>query len=297
MPRIDLIDLSHHNAVSSPAALGDLPIWHKVNEGRSVDSAVKARLTWITDRPRWGGYTVVLPEAPGRSTIRQQLQTYADVVGPHWGPGAGTQLDVESWHNGTEYRYGRPVTADEIDEAVAVHVELFGRPPIVYANRNEPGMADVFRVWRARHPTHPYWMPNYGRSGAAAAVQLRADVWQWSSTRPLPGVASGCANEVINPAALDVVCGLTTQPGTPPTIPTEEPPMDTRPDTAFIWKPAGYQNQFLVGAGPAVALSARSAALLASRGVELVADDTHQHQLDSVLHQAGLTRSALVPAR
>jgi hypothetical protein len=287
MPRIDLIDLSHHNTVSDPHKLDGLPVWHKVNEGRKLDSAVNARLTWIVDRERWGGYTVLLPEGGGRSTIRQQLEVYADVVGPHWGRGAGTQLDVESWSTGPgTYRYGRPVSAAEIDEAIAVHVELLGRIPFVYANRNEPGMGPVFDAWRARNPGHPYWMPHYGRGGPAAAIALRADIHQWSSTTLVPGVVGGCdVNEIINPAALDIVCGITAEEATP------MPPANPAP---ILWNPRGYANVFLIGAGPAVQLSPAAFAYYRDVvGLTFLEQDDHPAMLDSVLHQSGLTATAL----
>jgi hypothetical protein len=205
--RIDAIDISHHNTIVDHNDIPPVPfgVWHKVNEGRAIDTKIRARLPWLDTLPMWGGYTVILPEAPGRSTIRQQIEQFVDIIGPYWRTGVGGQLDVERWGD----RYGRPPSADEVTEAIHVFTGLLGRPPIVYMNRNE--MPTEFHGWRATHPHHPYWMPGYsGPKSRALAEALDADVHQWSDTTRVPGFSSPvCVNEVLNPAALHTVCGIT----------------------------------------------------------------------------------------
>lgn len=61
----------------------------------------------------------------------------------------------------------------------------------------------------------------------------------------------------------------------------------------FTWNPKGYNNAFLVGEGPAVALSPAAFKLLHGEGMPHIAEDDHPWMLDSVLHQSGLSRSAL----
>lgn len=107
---MDLYDISHHQTITTWDAVPVTPIVHKVNEGTAVDTKVRQRLPRIADRTElFGGYTVLIVS---RSTIRQQLETYAQVIGPYWRDGAFTQLDIEPWD-----RYPRPVTTDEIIEA------------------------------------------------------------------------------------------------------------------------------------------------------------------------------------
>lgn len=286
MPRVDLIDISHYQTVTDWALLEGVPIFHKVNEGRAIDTAVRDRLPRLADRPVFGGYTVLMPEGDGRSSIREQVEIYADVIGPYWRAGAGTQLDVEAWWTAAGYRYGRPVNADEVDEANAVHVELLGRPAFTYLNRNEKGMLAVFNTWRRRNPAAPYWMPGYSAGISAAAAQLlAADVWQFSSSGTVAGISGRCdVNELLNPAALELVCGVTTQH-------EEETAMPV------LWNPKGYANVFLIGAGNPVALSPAAFAYYRdTRGVAYLEADDHEWMLESVLAGAGLTRTALVPA-
>lgn len=214
--RTDAIDIYHGNTVTDWDAIGPLPggIWHKANEGTAFDTRFAGRMPEISARfERFGAYTVPFPPRPGWSSLRRQVELFAKRVEPWWHLNMGGMLDVESWHDGSGYRYGRPLTADEVDELVAHFVELLGRRPMVYWNRNEPGAMGPFTEWRRRNPTHPYWMPGYsGARSVRDAIELGADVHQWTASGAPSGFRAPIdCNEIRNMAAVLEVCGETTE--------------------------------------------------------------------------------------
>lgn len=220
MPRVDGIDISHHNTVTDWSQVPDFRFAiHKINEGTAIDRRWAERMPVMRDKfEMYGGYTVLI-YSPGGSSIRKQMETYARLIEPYWGDGAFTQLDVEPWK-----QYPRPVNADEIDEARTHHFRLLGRDAIVYMNpRQMPG---EYNVWRARNPHAPYWEAHYGKSGVATTIANRATIHQWTSTYRCPGFTAGIdANEVRDWATVERIANLNPTP--PPTSgpdPVPEPP-------------------------------------------------------------------------
>jgi hypothetical protein len=63
---------------------------------------------------------------------------------------------------------------------------------------------------------------------------------------------------------------------------------------ATLWRPKGYTNVFLIGAGNTINVSGATMESLVARGVPVVVDD-HAQMLETVLFQTGLTTADLVP--
>lgn len=206
MRRADLLDISHHNTVTSWADVPAVPIVHKVNEGTSVDTRFAERMPVLEDRgERFGGYTVLISQS--RLGIAGQVERYAELMAPFWRVGACTQLDVEPWP-----RYNPPaVDAGDIVLAYDTHVDALGRPPALYINpRQMPG---VLEQVRAHRPDVVLWEAHYGAGGHASAVANRAAIHQWTSRYAAPGFTAGIdANELLDPAGFDLICGLDAHP-------------------------------------------------------------------------------------
>lgn len=199
----DLLDISRYQATIDWTQVPDVPIVHKVNEGKAIDRRWAERAPIISNRHlMFGGYTVLIVSA---STIRQQIETYAEAVDPCWRDGACTQLDIEPWAG----RYPRPVNVDEILEAAAVHDELLGADRVsVYINPNE--MPGTFQQWyTANKGERPLWLPDYSPGGATQAHRWNAAIHQYSSTYRCPGFTQLVdANAVLSWAELERICNL-----------------------------------------------------------------------------------------
>jgi len=232
MPRVDAIDISHHNTLTT-AGFDALPdsvrmCCHKINEGRALDREFARRMPAIAASfEMFGGYTVLLPEGPGRSTIRQQIEIYAGSIERWWRPGALTQLDVELWNG----RYERPVSVAEILEAADHHERLLGRRPLVYINPRE--MPAQFAPWHARPDRDPFWEPYYDPTAPwkfGHPSDRDAAIWQWSSTWSTPAFTSGIdANEILDWSAVETCAGVdvaSDPPPPPPVPPITEPQED-----------------------------------------------------------------------
>lgn len=208
MNRPDIYDISHHNTVTDWSLVDDVPIVHKVNEGRFTDPRWRDRAPIIAGRhERFGGYTVLIVSA---SSIREQCERFVELIAPWWRPGACAQLDVEPWE-----AYDRPPNAGEIVEAHELLEQWLGRPPAFYFNpRTMPG---VLEQVRAQLPDVALWEAHYGRRGHAVAVEHGAVLHQWTSQHPAAGFRSGIdANTILKPAVWDRLCGLdTTTPKEP----------------------------------------------------------------------------------
>jgi hypothetical protein len=63
---------------------------------------------------------------------------------------------------------------------------------------------------------------------------------------------------------------------------------------ATLWRPKGYTNVFLIGAGNTINVSGATMESLVARGVPVVVDE-HAQMLETVLYQTGLTTADLVP--
>lgn len=206
----DLLDISRYQATIDWAQVPDVPIVHKVNEGKAIDRRWSERAPIISNRHlMFGGYTVLIVAA---STIRQQIETYAEAVDPWWRDGACTQLDIEPWPG----RYPRPVNVEEILEAADVHDELLGADRVsVYINPNQ--MPGTFQQWyTANKGERPLWLPNYSPGGATQAHRWKAAIHQYSSTFRCPGFTQLVdANAVLSWAELERIANLT-HPAPPP---------------------------------------------------------------------------------
>jgi hypothetical protein len=75
-----------------------------------------------------------------------------------------------------------------------------------------------------------------------------------------------------------------------PTPPTEEDDMTA----ATLWRPKGYVNTFLIGAGSTMHVSEAVYTSLTARGVPVVVE-MHPQMLETCLFQTGLTEADLVP--
>jgi GH25 family lysozyme M1 (1,4-beta-N-acetylmuramidase) len=206
----DLLDISRYQTTIDWGKVPDLPIVHKVNEGLAIDRTWADRARIISNRHLiFGGYTVLVVS---KSTIRQQIETYARAIEKVWRDGAFTQLDIEPWPG----RYTRPVNCAEILEAAAVHDELLGVDRCaVYINPNQ--MPGTFQAWyTANRDARPLWLPNYSPGGDTQAHRWGAAIHQYSSTYTCPGFAQFVdANRVLSWAELERICNLT-HPAPPP---------------------------------------------------------------------------------
>lgn len=63
---------------------------------------------------------------------------------------------------------------------------------------------------------------------------------------------------------------------------------------ATMWRPQGYLNVFLIGAGSTVNVSPATADSLTARGVPTIVE-AHAQMLETCLFQTGLTMADMVP--
>ena len=266
----DLYDISRYQASIDWKLVPDVPIVHKVNEGKAIDPTFVGRAPIISSRHRiWGGYTVLIVSA---STIRQQIEMYARHVEPWWRDGACTQLDVEPWLG----RYPRPVNCDEILEAAAVHDELLGADRCsVYINPNQ--MPGTFQQWyTANRGRRPLWLPNYSPGGATQAARWKAAIHQYSSTQRAPGFAQLVdANDVLSWAELERICNLDKPKPAPPLVEDDMPKIiidDTVLRASFYWD--------------GMPMSPEARAELLAQGWKAITQD-HPEWRDAAMHRNG----------
>jgi hypothetical protein len=271
---LDLLDISHHNTITDWDLVPDVPIVHKVNEGNAVDRQVLNRMPIIESRTTiFGGYTVLIVSG---SSIRQQVERYADIMEPFWRPGAFTQLDIEPWE-----RYERPVSTEEIIEAGEVHDELFGPGRFTaYINPNQlPKQYD--QLHRSGWLRNRLWLPNYSKDGPKQAVTRRAVVHQYTSRATVPGFTAGIdANKVYNWDALRSIAGIST--------PTTPPPSEDDMPVKTSWKPKGSENVYDLDTGQQISPAIRTAwkSNPALTVIE-VYDDPHTATRECVEYRAG----------
>lgn len=276
---MDLLDISHHNPITSWDDVPDIPIVHKVNEGTAIDRRVRERLPIIAARHElFGGYTVLIVS---RSSIRKQIETYASIMEPFWRDGAITQLDIEPWEG-----YSRPVSTDEIMEAGAVHDELFGPGRyLAYINPNQlPRQYD--ELHRSGWLDDKLWLPNYSRTGPDQARARGAVVHQYTSRASVPGFQSGIdANKVYKPDVLRSVARLDTVE--PPEVfdpPTEAIDMTVK----TLWSHKGDPSVYCLEDGVEISGAVRRA-WKDDPNVHVVEvyDDEHDDLRASIKHRAG----------
>lgn len=266
----DLLDISRHQVTIDWAQVPDVPIVHKVNEGRAVDRTWAERAPIIAGRHLiFGGYTVLIVSS---STIRQQIEIYARTVEPVWRDGAFTQLDIEPWT-----AYQRPVNCDEILEAAAIHDELLGADRCaVYINPNQ--MPGTFQKWyTANRGARPFWLPNYSAGGATQAHRWGAAIHQYSSTYRCPGFAEFVdANAVLSWADVERICNLHHPPAPAP------PPVE-EDDMKILINDTVVEAVFTIDGDP---VSGEALAKLLEQGYTLV-DQNHAEWRDAMLERIG----------
>lgn len=76
--------------------------------------------------------------------------------------------------------------------------------------------------------------------------------------------------------------------------PAPEPPAEEPEVSAYLWRPKGYDNVFVIDGGDALHVSQRTFNEI-YKDLPKVFDDPHKETLKSVLAKAGLTESDLVP--
>ena len=277
----DLLDISRHQVTIDWPKVPDVPIVHKVNEGRAIDPTWVGRAPIISGRHRiFGGYTVLIVSA---STIRQQIEMYARHIEPWWRDGAFTQLDVEPWTS-----YSRPVNADEILEAAAIHDQLLGVDRCaVYINPNQ--MPGTFQAWyTANRGARPLWLPNYSPGGATQAARWKATIHQYTSSYRCPGFAQLVdANAVLSWADLERICNLD-QP-----VPEPEPPQEVDDMAPIIIHDTVLNAAFLADGTP---VSPEMLAALKARGWTEVTQD-HLEWRQAAMDRAGSAASLLYGQR
>ncbi len=230
-PRIDGIDVSHWNPVSSSDDIptGDvLPLMScKATEGRGFVSRT-FRPFWDLFKAKGARYRGAYHWLRSDSPIIQQADHFTRVMeGAGFGDvGDIIQLDWETTPN-------IPLnTSDHVAQWCDIIEGRFGPRIIVYSSdwlpdsTLDPDARGEFFEWREAFPDYPYWHANYNTTlrstgGWAESEKYRADVWQWSSTTPVPGFAAGIdVNHVFNWRTLDRLSLRDTVTGTGP--PEEE---------------------------------------------------------------------------
>lgn len=295
---IDLIDMSRWNTITKYAHIRDVPLVHQTQILHGVDSITAdpkfaSRMSYFKDKRKIiGGYVPLI--GGERWPIDEQMDFHFRQMDMIWKPGCFSQLDVEAW--GGDYPL---VTINELSHALDRHADRYGPDRcMVYMNPNE-----VPKLWAEfiqRHPSVARWIPNYSPIGDEQARRHGATIHQWSGSIQPSGFSTVVpVNQIIDCRRLAQVAGLENGAVVPPPVVVTPPvptpdPIKEYPVKPFLWSPKGYANVFLIGAGSALALSGTAYQECLDQGLELIDQDDHPWMLDSVLHQAGLTRSALV---
>lgn len=270
---MDLIDISHHQNITKWADVPKVPIVHKVNEGTFVDYRFESRMKTISTRTEiFGGYTVLIRS---RSSIRQQIEKYYQLMYPFWRDGAFTQMDVEPWPG-----YSETVDADDVVEACEIHDELFGNGRCcIYINFNQEGMREVYDDLN-RHgemQRRGHWMPDYrdrdGHSGrgARAAETAGAFIHQFTSRYEAAGFSSGIDGNVVRD--WDHLNKIANR--------KENLPMPSEPDNDYdipsptdrpeiLWRDPRFEETWLLGVGGAERVTPKLFAFHRDRGVPLI---------------------------
>lgn len=294
---VDLIDISHHQNITRWSDVPTVPIVHKVNEGTFVDPRFKTRMPRIAERTEiFGGYTVLIAS---KSSIAEQLEHYATLMAPFWRDGAFTQLDVEPWH-----QYSRPVSADEVLEALTIHDMLFGPDRVcIYINRNQEGMRPVYDqlLSSGEMESRGHWMPDYrdhsGDSGRGhrAAEAAGAIIHQYTSQYAAPGFTGGVdANKVLDWDHVNRIAR--TSSATKPPTPTEPeypiPAPTKQPEV--LWRDTRFHEVWLLGIGGAERITPKQFAWHRDRGVALI-EEVDDAAVNAYVKQSGMRLEDLTP--
>ncbi len=212
-PRIDGIDISHWNVANWALVPGYKLISLKATEGaRYVDPTFKSR--WATLRRRGTKYRGAYHWIRTDSSVATQVRHLTNVLGSVGGllKGEFVQLDWET-NKGLAV-----VTSDMAWEFTDRINQFYGAERSVTYSSDwlpdstlDPDSRREFIEWREAHPDAPLWYANYSLStsstgGAAECAKYGADIWQWSSTKIVPGFSGGIdVNQVFDWKTLDLV--------------------------------------------------------------------------------------------
>ena len=219
MTRLDGIDVSHYQgvvdwaAVRAACARPDFAVasW-KVTQGvRTLDpTAARNRADAAAAGFRWRfGYHWLSPNVDGVAQARWFLQNFQGI-----GEGEGVILDAEDTSSGG-------ITANQALAFCQTVEAATGRPVAVYCGVYGPG--GIWKDTRIFNGQRMRWVAAYVSEARvrAACQPYGFDMWQWSSSGTVPGVAGRCdVNLVENPIMADLACSV-------PVAPTPEPPTPT----------------------------------------------------------------------
>jgi GH25 family lysozyme M1 (1,4-beta-N-acetylmuramidase) len=238
MPTMHGFDVSHWNTVTAESAIPRYPLMSaKATEGKSG---------WD---PRFGSYWAMFKRLNAKyrgayhwlrsdSTAREQVDNFLTALrsvgaySPSSGlePGALLQLDWES----TPHIPDPPLAL--VEEWCQRITDAVGDRLIVYS----ADWVGNFKTWRQRHPHTPLWYSNFNlgtspNGGPAKCAKYRADVWQFTSTFPVPGfLAPIDGNQIIDVSVLHRLTGVRHEADVTPT-PDEELDMTAEEVSNAVW--------------------------------------------------------------
>jgi GH25 family lysozyme M1 (1,4-beta-N-acetylmuramidase) len=232
-PRLDGIDISHHQPDAGPM---DLTVTHNAIVGGAFGTVIGIKATQSTsytdptfassrNAAHVAGFDSILPYHWLSSTTDpvKQARHFLEVVGD-WRDFEGVMLDDEE----------AGVTEDmslawlaEIDRELGPTTEIGVYTGAYVAGGRIYQSTRIFNGRRAR------WLAAYTSEAKMRALpgvaQFPPDMWQFSSGGPVPGVTGRCdMNRVDNFALLHSICPArtATPPATPPTTPPTVPPVE-----------------------------------------------------------------------
>jgi len=217
-PRNDGTDTSHWNTLTNSKLAFAYPLGSlKATEGKFYkDYTFPAR--WRIMREQGvkyrGAYHWVRPDF----SIADQAANFIKTIEANGGLLKGEFVQID-WEVTLKNGVALPVpTSRQIAEFQDRLLQRFGRPSvIVYSSDWLPDStldADSrreFIEWREENPDFPLWYANYNigtgsQGGWIETTKYGADVWQWSSTRIVPGWAAGVdVNHVFSWKTLDII--------------------------------------------------------------------------------------------
>ena len=245
-PNADGPDISHHNPVADWDAVPQYRLFStKATEGRTFRSPSFDE-NWEQMRRRGfefrGCYHWVRSDSP----MLEQVANLAHALGDHGGLQTGEFIQLD-W----ETTPGVPnVTLSQVELWLNLAERRWPGRIIVYASDWVPG----FLEWRARHPEYPLWYANYNTGskptgGWAECERFGADVWQWSSSQPVPGIADPTVdmNHVFKWETLERITAQTKEENMPREYIVPAPP--ERPGAPWFLKVNGNVSYCTNGDG------------------------------------------------
>lgn len=185
-PNSDGPDISHHNPV---ADWGQIPQYRlfiaKATEGKSFRSPTFDE-NWVQMRRRGFEFRGAYHWIRSDSSMLEQVNNLARALDGHGGLQVGefVMLDWETTPNVLN------VSIDQVELWLDLANRRWPGRVMVYSSDWVPGFAE----WRAANPHVALCYANYNTgnkptSGPAECAKWNADVWQWSSSQPVPGIA------------------------------------------------------------------------------------------------------------